>query len=133
MSSANLFQIWSIHTLLYDKELIFYKTTKFNTGPNSTVFQTIQGFYDGRKEAFENMVWKGENAGYCDKEKMLVTSIFSFFEHCFLPFPTQILIYNLIYFTVDLDNPEILLFGKDLKHLQLHINLIWNGNGCDCL
>ena len=53
-----------------------------------------------------------------EKEKMLVTSIFSFSPQCFLPFPKQISIFDThlncgLQNALNLDRSKILSFGRD--------------------
>ena len=50
-----------------------------------TLYHTIWTFNDQRDRAFENIVGKGENAGY---------QHFLLFQQCFLPFPNQIFIFH---------------------------------------
>ena len=60
------------------------------------------------KEPFENIMWKGENAG---------NQHFLLFP-CFLPFPKQFQFFSNINFVANalkLDQPTILLFCKELK------------------
>ena len=59
-------------------------STKFDTGPDSehlTLYHAIATLNTLKKKAFENIL---------EKEKMLVTSIFSFFHNVFLLFPAKI-------------------------------------------
>ena len=51
-----------------------------------TLYYTVLTFNDIEKEAFENIVGKGENAG---------NQHFLLFPQCILPFPNQILIVHL--------------------------------------
>ena len=57
----------------------------FNSTTQSQFLTTL------KKKSFENIVGKGENAGY---------QHFLLFPQCFLPFPQQILIFGHIYFVV---------------------------------
>ena len=76
-----------------------------------TLYHTIRLSTQLRKEAFENILGKGENAGY---------QHFLLFLKCFLPFPKQISNFSVASIllsesSLKLDWSKISLFGKKLE------------------
>ena len=124
-SNFSFFPVFSIcleNFLLFSSNLILSSANSFSLdqskislfGKGLSLYHIISTFNNSKEEAFENIVWTGENAG---------NQHFLLLPQCFLPFP--IVNFN-FWFTFklssanafNLDRSKILLFGKEFRIQQ---------------